>query len=201
MKTKMQKGGTARNKKMENPPKPPMKKGGSVRKMQAGGQSDKPYTRPKEFLPEKGPITDMKERKDLADLLLKYKADPRVTREIMRTGQLAPDITLKTKPSSEMRVGKTMKKGGAMKKMQKGGLQKAATKRRTIEKMMTGGMVNPNSSVSVLKAAGSKGVASGVNPKASSSKVAGSRGSGKVNTPPSKAVPTAKRGGMVKKKR
>jgi len=92
------------------------------------------------------------------------------------------------------------------KKMQKGGLQKAATKRRTIEggtikKMMTGGMVNPNSSVSAQKTAGSKGVQSGVNPKASSSKVAGSRGSGKVNTPPSKAVPTAKRGGMVKKKR
>ena len=77
--------------------------------------------------------------------------------------------------------------------MQKGGMIK--------RKMMTGGMVNPNSSISVLKAAGSKGVRSGVNPKASSSKVASSRGSGRVNTPPSKAVPTAKRGGMVKKKR
>ena len=68
-------------------------------------------------------------------------------------------------------------------------------------KMKTGGMVNPNSSVSKQTVPGSRGVRSGVNPKASSSKVAGSRGAGRANNPPSKAVPTAKRGGMVKKKR
>jgi len=95
---------------------------------------------------------------------------------------------------SNMQEGSaSMKRGGAMKKMKYGGSSKRL--------MKTGGMTNPNSAVSVLKAAGSKGVASGVNPKASSSKVAGSKGSGRVNTPPSKAVPTAKRGGMVKKKR
>jgi hypothetical protein len=119
---------------------------------------------------------------------------------------------MKTKMTKAM-YGKTMmKKGGAMKKMQKGGVKSRPLSPIEIERvdksgkslpkrMMTGGMVNANSSVSVLKAAGSKGVASGVNPKASSSKVAGSRGSGNANTPPSKAVPTAKRGGMVKKKR
>jgi hypothetical protein len=85
------------------------------------------------------------------------------------------------------------RKGGSVKKMQKGGMTK--------RKMMTGGMVNPNSSVFKQTVPGSRGVQSGVNPKASSSKVAGSRGSGNANTPPSKAVPTAKRGGMVKKKR
>lgn len=95
---------------------------------------------------------------------------------------------------SNMQEGKaSMRRGGAMKKMKYGGSSKRL--------MKTGGMTNPNSSISVLKAAGSKGVRSGVNPKASSSKVAGSKGSGRVNTPPSKAVPTAKRGGMVKKKR
>jgi len=65
-------------------------------------------------------------------------------------------------------------------------------------KMKTGGMVNPNANVSYQKIAGSKGVTSGVNAKASASKVASSRGTGGVNTPPSKATPAAKRGGAVK---
>lgn len=237
-KSMMQKGGTARNKKMQNPPKPPMKKGGSVRKMQAGGASEI-----KDFFPEEGPIKDMEKRKRMAE----YFKDPKLARELIRTGQISPTMKLKIKPSSEMQVGKTMKKGGSMKKMQAGGdtsSRKSSPKKSIVDvlknrkskqvsssdrkkkmenppkppsslpvsippmkkggavkKMKTGGMTNPNSSVSKQTVPGSRGVQSGVNPKASSSKVASSRGSGKANTPPSKAVPTAKRGGMVKKKR
>ncbi len=55
--------------------------------------------------------------------------------------------------------------------------------------MMTGGMVNPNAKVSALKKAGSKGVKSGVNPKASASKVAKGR-SGGTSKAPKGATPT-----------
>jgi hypothetical protein len=49
--------------------------------------------------------------------------------------------------------------------------------------MMTGGMVNSNAKVSALKQAGSKGVKSGVNPKASASKVAKGRSGGTSKAP------------------
>lgn len=94
---------------------------------------------------------------------------------------------------NESLEGNAMKRGGSVKKMKKGGMVK--------RKMMTGGMANPNAKVSYQTVAGSKGVTSGVNPKASASKVASSRGTGGVNTPPSKATPAAKRGGAVKMKR
>lgn len=68
-------------------------------------------------------------------------------------------------------------------------------------KMMTGGMVNSNAKVSYQTVAGSKGVTSGVNSKVSASNTASSKGSGRANTPPSKATPAAKRGGAVKMKR
>jgi hypothetical protein len=51
------------------------------------------------------------------------------------------------------------------------------------KKYMTGGMVNPNAKVSALKKAGSKGVKSGVNPKASASKVAKGRSGGTSKAP------------------
>ena len=82
--------------------------------------------------------------------------------------------------------------------MAKLGFRKGGAVKR---KMKTGGMVNPNSNISYQKIAGSKGVTSGVNAKASASKVASSRGSGRANTPPSKAVPVAKRGGMIKRRK
>jgi hypothetical protein len=75
--------------------------------------------------------------------------------------------------------------------------------------MKTGGMVNANSKVSKQTVPGSKGVKSGVNPKASASKVATGR-SGGTSTAPKTATPkamygmtmkpTMKRGGSMKKK-
>lgn len=57
-----------------------------------------------------------------------------------------------------------------------------------------GGMVNPNSNVSKQTVPGSRGVKSGVNPKAAASKVA--RGTvGGTSTAPSKAIPKAQMGG------
>ena len=68
------------------------------------------------------------------------------------------------------------------------------------KKMKTGGMVNPNAKVSALKTAGSKGVKSGVNPKASASKVAKGRVGG-TSIAPKTATPKAKMGGMMKGKK
>lgn len=63
----------------------------------------------------------------------------------------------------------------------------------------TGGMVNSNTKVSALKSAGSKGVKSGVNPKASASKKATGR-TGGTSTAPKTATPKAKYGMMMRKK-
>lgn len=63
----------------------------------------------------------------------------------------------------------------------------------------TGGMVNSNSKVSALKSAGSKGVKSGTNPKATASKVARGRVGG-TSTAPKTAVPKAKYGMSMRKK-
>jgi hypothetical protein len=64
-------------------------------------------------------------------------------------------------------------------------------------KMKTGGMVNANSKVSKQTVPGSKGVKSGVNPKAASSKVATGR-SGGTSTAPKTALPKAQLGKIVK---
>jgi hypothetical protein len=65
--------------------------------------------------------------------------------------------------------------------------------------MKTGGMVNSNAKVSALKSAGSKGVKSGVNPKAAASKVARGRAGG-TSSAPKTAVPKAKYGMSMRKK-
>ena len=69
----------------------------------------------------------------------------------------------------------------------------------TTKKMKTGGMVNPNAKMQADKTAGSKGVKSGVNPKAAASKVARGR-SGGTSTAPKTATPRAKYGMSVKRK-
>jgi hypothetical protein len=69
----------------------------------------------------------------------------------------------------------------------------------TTKKMKTGGMVNPNAKMQADKTAGSKGVKSGVNPKAAASKVARGR-SGGTSTAPKTATPKAKYGMSVKRK-
>jgi hypothetical protein len=65
-------------------------------------------------------------------------------------------------------------------------------------KMKTGGMVNANAKVSAIKSAGSKGVKSGVNPKASASKVAKGKVGG-TSKAPKTAVPKAQYGGVKNK--
>lgn len=65
--------------------------------------------------------------------------------------------------------------------------------------LKTGGMVNPNAKLQAAKSAGSKGVKSGVNPKAAASKVAKGR-SGGTSVAPKTAVPKAKYGMTMKKK-
>jgi len=81
------------------------------------------------------------------------------------------------------------------------------TKVSKVRAMKTGGMVNPNAKVQAAKVAGSKGVKPGVNPKAVAAKKATGKSSGGVDTPPTKAVPSAmygrmmKKGGMVKAKK
>ena len=62
--------------------------------------------------------------------------------------------------------------------------------------MKTGGMVNPNANLKAGKVAGSKGVKSGVNPKASASSVATGR-SGGTSVAPKTAIPKAQMGGMA----
>jgi hypothetical protein len=57
-------------------------------------------------------------------------------------------------------------------------------------KMKTGGMVNPNAKLQAAKSAGSKGVKSGVNPKAAASKVAKGRVGG-TSVAPKAAMPKA----------
>jgi hypothetical protein len=65
-------------------------------------------------------------------------------------------------------------------------------------KYKTGGMVNANANLQAGKKAGSKGVKSGVNPKAAASKVAKGR-SGGTSTAPKTAVPKAKYGMSITK--
>ena len=62
--------------------------------------------------------------------------------------------------------------------------------------MKTGGMVNPNAKLQASKSAGSKGVKSGVNPKAAASKVAKGR-SGGTSAAPKTALPKAQKGGWT----
>ena len=81
--------------------------------------------------------------------------------------------------------------GEDMDMMKKGGPKKTTYK--------TGGMTNSNAKVSALLSAGSKGVKSGVNSKISASKSA--KGPGKRSSAPKAAVPKAKYGMMMKKKK
>jgi hypothetical protein len=91
------------------------------------------------------------------------------------------DAAMRAADTYESNMGPKLKKGGAMKKMK------------------TGGMVNPNAKMQADKTAGSKGVKSGVNPKAAASKVARGR-SGGTSTAPKTATPKAKYGMSVKRK-
>ncbi len=72
-----------------------------------------------------------------------------------------------------------------------GEISKPKMKRGGTSKMKTGGMVNSNAKVSADKTPGSKGVKSGVNSKASASKVAKGKVGG-TSKAPKTAVPKKK---------
>lgn len=73
--------------------------------------------------------------------------------------------------------------------------------KKAASKMKTGGMVNPNAKLQAAKTASTKGVMSGVNPKAAASKVAKGR-SGGTSAASKTAVPKAKYGmSMTKMKK
>ena len=64
------------------------------------------------------------------------------------------------------------------------------------KKMKIGGMVNPNANLKATATAGSRGVKSGINPKAAASKVVRGR-SGGTSAAPKKALPKAQKGWSV----
>ena len=79
--------------------------------------------------------------------------------------------------------------------IEKTGSEEAARNTNMIKKnggakYKTGGMVNPNAKLQAAKTAGSKGVKSGVNPKAAASKVAKGRVGG-TSVAPKAAIPKA----------
>jgi len=95
--------------------------------------------------------------------------------------------------------GKMMMGGSKMKKMGTGGMHMMPDGSMMKNSMMkTGGMVNPNANLQAAKTAGSKGVMSGVNPKASASKVAKGKVGG-ISKAPKTAMPKAKYGMTMKK--
>lgn len=152
------------------------RKGGAVKKYQDGGTLPK---KPKPFSTKSSKI----------GLGILSSAIAGITGKVIGDAIKAR----KAKKAEEEKLKKEKETQSKSKEMKRGGMVK--------RKMKTGGMVNPNANVSYQKIAGSKGVTSGVNPKASASNYASSRGSGRANTPPSKAVPVAKRGGMVKRRK
>lgn len=77
-----------------------------------------------------------------------------------------------------------IKKGKAL--MEKAG---EFNRRKTTATFKTGGVVNPNAKVSAIKSAGSKGVKSGVNPKASAQKAARGKVGG-ISKAPKTASPS-----------
>ena len=91
------------------------------------------------------------------------------------------------------------------KAIEKYGSEEAARDAKAIQKkggatkkMKTGGMVNPNAKLQAAKAAGSRGVKSGINPKAAASKVARGRVGG-TSVAPKKALPKASYGMSMSK--
>lgn len=116
------------------------------------------------------------------------------------TGKKIPTGPMSEQEYKEAAMRAASKRGNAMLDvpgLKKGGIMKTST----MKKMKTGGMVNSNAKVQALKSASTKGVMSGVNPKAAASKVAKGR-SGGTSAAPKTAVPKAKYGmSMTKMKK
>jgi hypothetical protein len=100
-------------------------------------------------------------------------------------------------PTTKKTLNYVKKKGSGYIAPTKGeapkGFVNGRTAKRSTMTYKTGGMVNPNADLQAGKSAGSKGVKSGVNPKAAASKVARGRVGG-TSAAPKKAIPKAQYG-------
>jgi hypothetical protein len=178
MKKKYANGGPTEPEKKASEPQP-VKTEDKISDMAAGKTaSDYAKMTGKEYRAEKRGI----KRAQKLDRISSGKQGDRVDNVIraVASGAEAASSTANAIKNTREAVGK-MKKGGTMKKYK------------------TGGMVNSNAKVSALKSAGSKGVKSGVNPKAAASKVARGRVGG-TSAAPKTAVPKAKYGMSMRKK-
>ena len=184
------------------------KMGGTMKKKYANGGPTEPEKKTSETQPVKtedkvASVTTAKTASDYARMTGKeYRAEKRGVKRAQKLDRIASgkqgdrvDNVIKAvaagadAASSAASAVKNTRE--AIGKMKNGG---------TMKKYKTGGMVNSNAKVSALKSAGSKGVKSGVNPKAAASKVAKGRVGG-TSTAPKTAVPKAKMGGSMKGKK
>lgn len=199
------------------PKKPLMKKGGvkkPLRKAQPGmavgpyAASDLPPASPDKNI-YAGPINEIEAKQMDEDFPSTVgKAPAMEGRGSKKTGYFSPlavEASRRREDENYLRSNDpTVQKWNAIKNENKD--QYPTTKKTdfkkggSIKKMKTGGRVNPNAKVQASKTAGSKGVKSGANSKASASKVAKGR-SGGTSKAPKTAVPKAKMGMLVRRRK
>jgi len=188
--------------------KPMMQKGGSVKKkMQKGGGILTPAGRIKS---KKVRNVDLTGRQTTVDVSKTKRDGTTVTKSVNTSRGFAPTAT-KTKTVTDKsgnvvsKESKAMDYNKAVRKTKRvannvGRNAKdtwAYQKGGTMKKMKTGGMVNSNTKVQADNTPGSKGVKSGINPKAAASKVARGKVGG-TSTAPKGAFPKAKMKGSKK---
>ncbi len=160
-----------------------MKRGGATKKYMAGGMK-KPLRKA-----NNGTTVGSTTPAPAATPATTPPAGPRDPRMTISSGASAPQPysvdtpTYGGKPLTQTQVDNLNKKARIDRAMGRSKYGGAKTK------FMTGGMVNSNAKVSALKSAGSKGVKSGVNPKAKASTTAKGK-TGGTSKAPTKATPT-----------
>jgi hypothetical protein len=147
------------------------KRGGSIKKYQNGGMTGAAMKAKGTAMKAKG--TAMK----VAGSAQKAKG------AAMKANALGKKVALRTTYTPGVRVGS----------------QSVNSDGSISQSMKTGGMVNANASIKKQTVPGSKGVKSGVNPRATASKVARGRVGG-ISTAPKTASPKMKMGGAKKKR-
>jgi hypothetical protein len=151
----------------------------NAKKMQKGGMSDvKSGVKQVAKGVKKGIANSAKSAKSVAKTIVKATPEYQTYKAVGRKAKSVDDAIQKRYPNY---TGKGSMYAGA-----KSGIKKMLGYK-------TGGMVNPNADVKRQAVAGSKGVMSGVNPKASASSVAKGR-SGGTSAAPKTATPKAKYG-------
>jgi hypothetical protein len=203
-----------------------MKKGGSVRKYQDGGMTGFERRQAKKVgraetkatvakIEGEGTVAQKRDNRAKRVSTMAGTARAKTPRSVSTSTSTSNSTstvnnneaprTPKTTPGSTKTTGKTVTKPNVPAGKPKPEYTRTSVK--TVNKdsvkspvrYKTGGMVNSNAKVSALKSAGSKGVKSGVNPKAAASKVARGRVGG-TSSAPKTAVPKAKYGMVMRKK-